>query len=342
MSASIQTSDIIKIYCETSSFRSLSEQYRELLSTASAVDVVIYFRFEDGCFVSCGREGCHYYSKELSPPEGYSLAHEVTSEECSTAFYTASLMPEGFPLAATLMAQLLIKRIQEDDARLKASEDSVVSVVGITYHDMRNILGSISGIVQLIELDISEEDELMSSIREISSVVDRFELSSRNTMKLYRNEPIHYSASSVDITALYQKLLEKRKRVFSLSDITLSATVDDDLTGSLSEEYVSLFLNELLSNAFDSFEELGAGGNIFVEVKRDGDACKVVVEDEGGGIPYDLQRHIYKLFVTTKNKRRGTGLSIIARTLGDWGGMVQFQSTPGKGSRFEVVFPFVL
>lgn len=293
--------------------------------------------------VFCDEEGCSYYGHMVNAPEGYDEVATYSSETYSSVIFSKGAVTEEVKHASLEISKLLHKRASEDDQKLETAVRSVVNVIGITFHDMRNILGSISGIVQLMELDLAENDDLLSSIHEIAAVVDRFEATSRNTMKLYRNERIHYSEATVPVSELYKTLLEKRKRVFSLSNIALIAHVEEGLTADVDERYVAMFMNELLSNAFDAFDEDGAdGGEISVSVTRENKFCNLTVVDKGEGIPYDLQRHILKLFVTTKNKRRGTGLSEIARCLNDWGGSLSFTSTPGQGSSFTVKFPFVL
>ena len=69
--------------------------------------------------------------------------------------------------------------------------------------------------------------------------------------------------------------------------------------------------------------------------------ARVAVEDKGKGIPPDLVPRIFEPFFTTKDVGEGTGLGLsvaygIAR---DHGGWIAVDSTPGKGSRFELYLP---
>jgi len=95
----------------------------------------------------------------------------------------------------------------------------------------------------------------------------------------------------------------------------------------------------LLDNAADAVHD-GGGGRITVAVSTsDGDVV-VAVEDDGPGIPDDVQSRLFEPFFTTKTVGRGTGLGLdIARRIVEaHRGTVGFTSEPGR-TRFTVRLP---
>ena len=68
---------------------------------------------------------------------------------------------------------------------------------------------------------------------------------------------------------------------------------------------------------------------------------KVSVEDTGNGMNRDTQTKIFEPFFTTKKEGEGTGmgLAMVYSTLKDHNGNVTVQSTPGKGTVFNLYFP---
>ena len=63
------------------------------------------------------------------------------------------------------------------------------------------------------------------------------------------------------------------------------------------------------------------------------------VEDTGVGIPPEHLQKIFDLYFTTKEKGSGIGLSMVYRIVQLHDGEVEVQSTPGRGTRFRLVFP---
>ena len=64
------------------------------------------------------------------------------------------------------------------------------------------------------------------------------------------------------------------------------------------------------------------------------------VGDNGSGIPEDLAPHLFDPFVTTKRNGSGLGLALVAKVIGDHGGVIEFDSQPRK-TVFRVFLPVV-
>jgi signal transduction histidine kinase len=66
---------------------------------------------------------------------------------------------------------------------------------------------------------------------------------------------------------------------------------------------------------------------------------EIDVEDTGVGIPPEHLGRIFDLYFTTKEKGSGIGLSMVYRIVQLHDGEVEVQSTPGRGTRFRLIFP---
>jgi signal transduction histidine kinase len=87
------------------------------------------------------------------------------------------------------------------------------------------------------------------------------------------------------------------------------------------------------------------GGEVRVSLAVDDGIATVVVEDQGIGIPEDLQDDVFLEFVRAPNAKihaeggTGLGLSIVKEGVEMHGGTVTLESTPERGSRFIVRLP---
>ena len=103
-----------------------------------------------------------------------------------------------------------------------------------------------------------------------------------------------------------------------------------------------VFLN-LLVNAAQAIPEGMASDNVIrVSTVFDPEEQIVVsISDTGSGIPADVQKRLFRPFVTTKTGETGTGLGlfICRRIVTSFGGQLSFESQEGKGTTFRVVLP---
>ena len=102
----------------------------------------------------------------------------------------------------------------------------------------------------------------------------------------------------------------------------------------------------LVLNAIDSFKSLPSepdhGRHVVIRLGKEGEYIVLKVEDNGSGIPTELQSKIFEPFFTTKSAGKGTGigLAITKRIVEkDFGGTITVESAEGRGSTFTVRFP---
>lgn len=109
-------------------------------------------------------------------------------------------------------------------------------------------------------------------------------------------------------------------------------------------QQIKQVLINLVRNAAESIEH---GGLITLRARdssaRLGGHYRPVViletEDNGKGIPSDVQKRLFDPFFSTKESGTGLGLSIAARIIEKHGGLLEFQTRPHHGATFGVILP---
>ena len=102
-----------------------------------------------------------------------------------------------------------------------------------------------------------------------------------------------------------------------------------------------VFYNLLLNSA-DSLSDGGPEHHtIFVSTRYDQDNARVelIVEDDGPGIPKDVQARMFKERISTKPSGHGFGLLTIARIIQEHGGTITPGTRDGGGARFVITLP---
>ena len=81
-------------------------------------------------------------------------------------------------------------------------------------------------------------------------------------------------------------------------------------------------------------------GEIQIKTSYEGDyRFRVVIEDNGPGIPEDLLESVFEPYHTTKERGTGLGLAIVRHNTELYGGTVEIESELGKYTRFNLLFP---
>jgi two-component system, NtrC family, nitrogen regulation sensor histidine kinase NtrY len=110
---------------------------------------------------------------------------------------------------------------------------------------------------------------------------------------------------------------------------------------------ISQALTNLLQNACDAIEgrapapdgETLPAGEVHVGVERDDEKIRLVVEDNGKGLPVEERDRLTEPYVTTRVKGTGLGLAIVRKIMEDHGGEVTLNDRPGGGARVCLVIP---
>lgn len=100
-------------------------------------------------------------------------------------------------------------------------------------------------------------------------------------------------------------------------------------------------LHDLLINlVFNAVDAMPRGGTITIGVRSADDFVELSVADTGVGMPEETRRRVFEPFFTTKTDvGTGLGLATVLSTISSWGGMIEVDSEPGKGSSFTIRIP---
>jgi two-component system, NtrC family, sensor histidine kinase HydH len=231
-------------------------------------------------------------------------------------------------------AQHDLKIVQEHLKRVEkmAAMDEMISGIA---HEIKNPLASLSGSIQLLQEDTkpgSYEDKLMQIILRETHRLENI----INDIRLFA---IPHSDNAVDIKLA--DAIEETIELFSNDPqwnqkIRVTTKMNKKLSVFIDPSHFTQILWNLLKNAAQSIK---GHGEIKILLKSSiNNRVHLSIKDSGTGIHPKDYTHIFDPFFTSKPDGTGLGLSIIHRLIDTYNGVIHFESTPGKGTIFTVLF----
>ena len=139
--------------------------------------------------------------------------------------------------------------------------------------------------------------------------------------------------SSVDLNALVESLVA----MSPWQHVEITTALDPSQPRAWADErQVRRVLRNLVKNAC---EAQPSGGRVRLLTGHQDGTSSVTIEDEGPGIPADVQAHMFDTGFTTKDGGSGVGLAVTRRVIEQHGGAIDVDSEPGRGSTFRFSLP---
>ena len=244
------------------------------------------------------------------------------------------------------------KRTQ-DQALARQKLESLGVLAGGIAHDFNNLLGGIVAQAELAETELAGGSQPGQELQAIKKVAIRAGEMVRELM-VYSGQD-EARLEPLDLSRLVEDMLELVK-----ISISKHATLIVDLPKNLpavraNAVQIRQIVMNLITNASEALGDKEGVISVTVTKVDPGQSAhsesqpntsadgqlKLEVSDTGCGMTAETVAKIFDPFFTTKLSGRGLGLAAVRGIIRTHGGTINVVSTPGQGSRFEILLPCI-
>lgn len=221
-------------------------------------------------------------------------------------------------------------------------------------HDFNNMLMGIMGFVEMA-MNNARSDMVRKYLQRALEITERASELTRQILIIGRKAPTERKLINVNdfISSFFKtvrRMVEENIHIYTeLSDRELFIEADQ---GQLYQVLLNLVINArdaigetggIIHIKTDSAERCceGSGTSVHALECKGDKFVKIVVSDNGRGIPDEIKERIFEPFFTTKEQGSGTGLGlpVVYSVVQGHGGCIEIISKPGEGTEFVLYFP---
>lgn len=241
-----------------------------------------------------------------------------------------------------------IIELEETNAELRLTQKELIATEKLASlgqlsagvaHEIGNPLSAIKGYAEVLRrasgMDDAKRGEILGDVLREVNRVDRIIRTLLDYSRPRKSSPQLVSVNDVITDTAWmigsQGALKGIKLTLELSKDKPEIIADP---GQLSQVIVNLLLN--------SRDAVSEGGEIAISTAWDEERGAIIcVRDNGEGIPEEIIDRIFDPFFTTKDPGHGTGLGlpVSARIVETFEGVIEVESTEGRGTLFRIIFP---
>ncbi len=246
---------------------------------------------------------------------------------------------EGQPAYQFFVRELTERARLEQQLRQAEKLSALGQVISGIAHELNNPLAVIEGYLELILARHQLDGETRADLEKVAQESNRAAKLVGNFLSFARERPVHRQL--ISLNNVIARVAEMRAFDLRIARAELRLELDPDLPQIVADpdQFQQVLVN-LVTNALHAVVQAKQPGRLKISTQRRGKHVRVLVEDNGPGVPDSVLPHVFEPFFTTKEVGAGTGLglSIAHSIMSDHNGRIFYQPSAENGACFVLEF----
>jgi len=236
------------------------------------------------------------------------------------------LLPEGRDITDFKLSQ------QRETAMMRAFAD-IGESASILAHEIKNPITAVNLALRAVAKHLGEDESAVLS--ELVERMQKMERLMRRTLSLAR--PLELNATDSAPGELLGNAAKFLGPHLEQTEIQVETSVAEGCPMiAVDRDLIEEVLANLIRNSIDA---MPTSGRVRLAAEPAPGGVRILVEDDGPGIPRQILATLFKPFVTTKSDGTGLGLAIARKIVEAHGGTIEAADSPLGGARFELFLP---
>jgi signal transduction histidine kinase/pSer/pThr/pTyr-binding forkhead associated (FHA) protein len=269
-----------------------------------------------------------------------SNVHDVVASGSPTGKFTEDHL--ALAIAIAHQAALAVEETRYHEAMVQAERLAAIGqTIAALSHHIKNILQGLRSGSEILNMGLADKDESLLEkgwkiVQKNQGKISDLVMDMLSYSK--EREPLIEEA---DLNAVAREVLEVLEGRRKETGVRVQTKLEPLPSAQVDVQGIHHALLNIVGNAFDAVEERpDPRVGVATGLEPDGAWVRILVVDNGGGIPPEKLKDIFKPFISSKGaKGTGLGLPVSRKILREHGGDILVESTPGKGSRIVLRLP---
>ncbi|MCF6139032.1 ATP-binding protein [Pseudalkalibacillus berkeleyi] len=259
--------------------------------------------------------------------EGYTYQFSIS---LFLSFVTLITLISVIMLIETLRKQITLHRELEHIEKMNAISQLAASVA----HEIRNPMTTVRGFLQILSTskDIPETDRSFISIS--IEELDRAQTIINEYLSL--SKPQESALEVVDFSKVINDSIQVISTYAIINNVEISKAIDEEIRMKCYKHEIQQVFINIMKNGIESMD---SNGRMHVAATRQNKYVKIIIQDNGCGIPKEQLKSLGTPYHSTKEQGTGLGLTVSYEIIKRMNGSIDVHSKVGQGTTFTILLP---